>query len=135
MDKDSIPATVAAAILQTITNCLTKSWTSLRWMVFASGDLIKHYITSEGTQSKQRGEQNCLLLPPFQIVSHFGFSRYIVFTMYLDIAYIQVYSKSYVPNQTTYSGWSTNSCDKKLKIQIQWTYFVTYVILTTDYII
>ena len=96
MDKDSIPATVAAAILQTITNCLTKSWTSLRWMVFASGDLIKHYISSEGTQSKQRGEQNCLLLPPFQIVSHFGFSRYIAFAAYVDIYYV-IDCKSFHP--------------------------------------
>jgi hypothetical protein len=49
MDKDSVPAIVAAAILQTITNCLTRSLTSLRWMVFASGDLRKHCISSEGT--------------------------------------------------------------------------------------
>ena len=28
------------------------------------------------------------LLPPFQIVGHFGKSRYIIFAMYIDIAYI-----------------------------------------------
>jgi hypothetical protein len=28
------------------------------------------------------------LLPPFQIIRHFGFSKYIVFTMYLDTVYI-----------------------------------------------
>ena len=33
------------------------------------------------------------LLNPFQIIRRFGFSRYIIFTMYLDIAYIYVHSK------------------------------------------
>jgi len=28
------------------------------------------------------------LLPPFQIVGNFGKSRYIIFAMYIDIAYI-----------------------------------------------
>jgi hypothetical protein len=37
-----------------------------------------------------------LLLPPFQIIRRFGFSRYIAFTMYLHIVYIQVHSKNYV---------------------------------------
>jgi hypothetical protein len=41
-----------------------------------------------------------LLLPPFQIIRRFGFSRYIVFTMYLDIVYIKVHSKSYVSKKT-----------------------------------
>jgi hypothetical protein len=30
----------------------------------------------------------CLLLPPFQIVSRFGFSRYMVFYIHLDIQHI-----------------------------------------------
>ena len=38
-----------------------------------------------------------LLLPPFQIVGRSGLSRYIAFTMYLDIIYILICSKSYVP--------------------------------------
>ena len=31
---------------------------------------------------------SCQVLPPFQIIRCFGFSRYISFTMYLDIVYI-----------------------------------------------
>ena len=36
------------------------------------------------------------ILPPFQIIGHFGFSRYIAFAIYLDIVYIWLHSKSYV---------------------------------------
>jgi hypothetical protein len=35
-----------------------------------------------------KNKLTCLLLPLFQIISHFGFSRYIAFAMYLDITYI-----------------------------------------------
>lgn len=44
------------------------------------------------------------LLPPFQIISSFGFSIYIDFAMNLEIAHIQLHSKRYVPRKakTTY---------------------------------
>jgi hypothetical protein len=41
----------------------------------------KYYASSE------------LLLPPFQIIRCFGFSRYIAFTMYLDTVYIKSISR------------------------------------------
>jgi len=46
-----------------------------------------------------------LLLPPFQFIGCFGFSRYTTFIMYLDISFILVHSKSYVPRkaETTYN--------------------------------
>jgi hypothetical protein len=34
-----------------------------------------------------------MLLPSFQIIRRFTFSTYIAFIVYLDIMYIQVYSK------------------------------------------
>jgi hypothetical protein len=37
-----------------------------------------------------------MLLPLFQIVSRFGFSRFIAFPMHLDIHYVQIHSKNYV---------------------------------------
>ena len=33
------------------------------------------------------------VLPPFQIIRHFDFSRYIVFAMHLDIHYVKIRSK------------------------------------------
>jgi hypothetical protein len=42
----------------------------------------------------------CMLLTPFQIIRHFGFSTYIAFIVYLDIIYIQVYSKNYVSRKS-----------------------------------
>ena len=33
-------------------------------------------------------DERYLLLPPFQIVGRFGFSRFIVFAMHLDIIYV-----------------------------------------------
>lgn len=51
-----------------------------------------------------------LLLHSFQIINRSGLSRYIDFTMYIDIIYIQVYSKNYVSRnaRTTYNlEWST----------------------------
>ena len=48
--------------------------------------LREHSIYSWWFQ--QRGSFIYLLLNPFQIVGRFGFSRYIVFPMYLDMAYI-----------------------------------------------
>jgi hypothetical protein len=33
------------------------------------------------------------VLPPFEIVSHFSFSRFIVFAIYLDIHYILIHTK------------------------------------------
>ena len=40
------------------------------------------------------------LLLLFQIIRRFGSSRFITFTMYLDIIYIYVYSKSYESRKT-----------------------------------
>jgi hypothetical protein len=37
----------------------------------------------------------CWILPPFQNVVRFGFSRFIVFAMHLDITYVQVHIKIY----------------------------------------
>jgi len=37
-----------------------------------------------------------LILPPFQIIGRFGFSGFIVFTTYLDIAYVYVHDKYYI---------------------------------------
>jgi hypothetical protein len=39
---------------------------------------------------------SCFVLPLFQIIRRFSFSRYIDFNMYLDIAYIYAYSENYV---------------------------------------
>jgi hypothetical protein len=41
----------------------------------------------------------------FQIVSHFNLSRFISFTMYLDMLCIKIHSKSYIPRKakTTYN--------------------------------
>ena len=41
----------------------------------------------------------------FQTIGHFGFSRYIVFDMHLDIHYVEIHSKNYVSRKakTTYS--------------------------------
>jgi hypothetical protein len=36
------------------------------------------------------------LLPPFQIIVHFGKLRYIIFAMYVDTIYIQMHNKIYV---------------------------------------
>lgn len=36
-------------------------------------------------------------LPPFQIISWYGFSRYIIKVIYLGLAYIYIHNKSYVP--------------------------------------
>jgi len=44
------------------------------------------------------------VLPPFQIIRRFDFSRCIALTMYLDIVYIQVHSKSYVSRKTKTSN-------------------------------
>jgi hypothetical protein len=47
-----------------------------------------------------------LLLPPSQIISRFGFSRYSDFAMHLDITYM--HSKSYAPREakmTNNLGW------------------------------
>ena len=40
------------------------------------------------------------LLPPFQIIRRFGFSRYVDFTMHLDIHYVQIHSKSNITRKT-----------------------------------
>ena len=37
---------------------------------------------------------------PFQITSRLGFSRYIVFAMYLNITYVQIHSKQYTSRKT-----------------------------------
>jgi hypothetical protein len=34
-----------------------------------------------------------LLLYPFQFIGHFGFSKYITFTVYLDVSYIYISRK------------------------------------------
>lgn len=43
------------------------------------------------------------LLPPFQIIGHFGFSRSIAFGMRLDIPYILIHSKLYVSRKAKMS--------------------------------
>ena len=45
-----------------------------------------------------------LVLPPFQNVGRFGFSRFIVFAMHLNITYVEVYNKIYESKKikTTY---------------------------------
>jgi C4-dicarboxylate transporter len=50
-------------------------------------------------QTRQKGKGYYVILPLFQIIKRFGFSRYIAFSMYLDIVYIYVHSKSYVPTK------------------------------------
>ena len=40
------------------------------------------------------------LLPPFKFIGRFDFSRYKTFIMYLDILYIQVHNKIYVPTNS-----------------------------------
>ena len=45
------------------------------------------------------GSANTQLLPPSQIISRFGFSRYIDFAMNLDITYIQMHNKNYAPRK------------------------------------
>ena len=50
-------------------------------------------------------ETDCLiLLPPFQNVGRFGFSRFIVFAMHLNITYVQIHNKIYESRKvkTTY---------------------------------
>jgi len=52
------------------------------------------------------------VLNPFQIISHFGIFRFIVFAMYLDIYYVQIHSKSYGSRnaKTSYNlGWRSKS--------------------------
>jgi len=47
-----------------------------------------------------------LTLPlPFQIITHYGFSIYIVFALHLDICYIQILDKKFVFRKvrTTYN--------------------------------
>jgi hypothetical protein len=36
------------------------------------------------------------VLPPFQIIRRFSFSKYVGFSMYLDITYIYMYNKNYI---------------------------------------
>jgi len=45
----------------------------------------------------------------------FGFSKYIVFTMYLDMTYIEVHSKSYMRKSRTlpYMEHDSGSADKR----------------------
>jgi hypothetical protein len=51
----------------------------------------------------QVGQSYDVVLPPFQIIRRFGFSRYIVFPMYLDMLHIQVHSKSYISKKVKMS--------------------------------
>ena len=44
-----------------------------------------------------------IILPPFQIIRHFGYYRYIAFTIYLDIVCTYVHSKSYVSRKAKMS--------------------------------
>jgi hypothetical protein len=46
-----------------------------------------------------RSKYLCAILHPFQIISRFGFSRYIDFAMHLDITYIWMRNKNYAPKK------------------------------------
>jgi hypothetical protein len=43
-------------------------------------------IMKSNFDSRKQHDTN--VLPPFQIVSRFGFSRYVAFDMYLDVYYV-----------------------------------------------
>jgi len=41
-----------------------------------------------------------VVLPQFQLIGRFGFPRYTIFIMYLDISYIYVHNESYVAKKS-----------------------------------
>ena len=73
-------------------------WHGLKWFSFA--------VT---VRIEQEQEKPKLIINHFQIIRCFNFSRYIVFTMYLDIVYIYVHSKCNV------SKFKKNATVEKLK--------------------
>jgi hypothetical protein len=51
--------------------------------------------------------QASFLLPPFEIVGCFGFSRFIDIIMHLDVVYVYMHSNIYEPRKvkTTYNSY------------------------------
>jgi hypothetical protein len=78
----------------------------------------------------------CLLLPRFQIIRRFGFSRYIAFTMYPDIV---VYQKFCTPSGPVYKASSNMARSPKLHFDhSSILYFVLYywiLLLITNLIV
>ena len=67
---------------------------------YKASELKNYYILRQNYLNKRYK----LLLPPFQIIRHFGFSRCIAFAMHLDIRYVLIHNKSCLSRKakTTY---------------------------------
>ena len=82
--------------------------------IFKRPDRSAVYSDYKNRQSK--------ILPPFQIIRCFSFSRYVVFAMYLDIHYVQIHTKDNISRKA------------KTSYNLGWREYVTRYIITVEII-
>ena len=57
-------------------------------MIAAHGNSLRSIIMHLDKLTSQEVFYVCFVLPPFQIIRRFGFSRYVAFAMHIDIHYV-----------------------------------------------